>query len=173
MDSLRLRNLVGYLVILVLPAVTFAATQPGSGGVPSTRESNLSKEAGGLLNQMHMDAYRVENSADHLASYFSEPELIAWETDSGVLYRLSYRDDDMDRILSRLRSMQRMLPPDQQEEIKKIAPAVVEITDCTQAAIQFLNLHQLNLFLPQNEGYARDIYNEASRVVAATANAGQ
>jgi hypothetical protein len=115
---------------------------------------------------MHMDAYRVENSADHLASYFSEPELIAWETDSGVLYRLSHRDDDME-------STQRMLPPAQQAEIKKIAPAVVELTDCTQAAIQFLNLHQLNLFLPQNEGYARDIYNEASRVVAATANAGQ
>ena len=176
MDSLQLRNLVSFLAILVLPAVTFAATQPVCKCGPPTPESykwDFSKEATGLLYQMHGDAYQAENAADRLESFYRQPELIDWQTDAGVLNRESYWENDMDRILCRLRTIQRVLPAGQQAEIHALAPPVIELTDSAQAAIQFLRLHESQLVLPQYEGYATDMYNEASRVEAATRNSGQ
>lgn len=176
MDSLQLRNLVSFLAILVLPAVTFAATQPVCKCGPPTPESykwDFSKEATGLLYQMHGDAYQAENAADRLESFYRQPELIDWQTDAGVLNRESYWENDMARILCRLRTIQRVLPAGQQAEIHALAPPVIELTDSTQAAIQFLRRHETQLVLAQHEGYVTDMYNEASRVEAATRNSSQ
>lgn len=177
MGSLGLRNLVGYLVILVLPAMTFAVTQPVCRCGPVTPESyqwNFSKEAAGLLAQIHYDAFQAKYDASYLASFdHGERDLIDWRIDGGFLTQERHWANDMDQKLCRLRIIERVLPGDQQAEIKSVAPSVIEVTDTTQAAIQFVNKHPDQLFEPRYMSLAPALYNEASKAEAASANSGQ
>jgi hypothetical protein len=167
------RNLMGYLIMLVLPAVTLAGTSPADTATPESNHGNFSNEAANLLKKIHTDAYQTRDAAARLESYVHEPNLIDWQADADVLGQLRHWANDMDRSLSQLRTIQGTLPADQHAEIKVLAPAVVEITDNTQSALQYLNDHNADdgLFLTsQFKAYANLIYQEARRVEKATAN---
>jgi len=169
---------VGYLVvIMVLPAVTFAVTPPVCRCGPVTPESyqwNFSKEAAELLAQIHYDAFQAKYDAGYLMSFdHGERDLIDWSVDGGILTQEKYWANDMDQKLCRLRIIERVLPADQQAEIKSVAPSVIEVKDATEAAIQFVNNHPDQLFEPWYTSLAPAIYNEASKAEAASANAGQ
>jgi hypothetical protein len=178
MGTFGVKNLVSYLVILMmLPAVTFAVTQPVCRCGPPTPESykwNFSKEAAELLNQIHTEAYQSKDAAARLASYDrGERNLIDWRVDASLLSQEKDWANDMDRKLCRLRIIERVLPADQQAEIKALTPAVIEVTDNTELAIQFLNDHHDELGLPHYAALAGELYNESSRAETASINANQ
>lgn len=176
MGSFGVRSVFGYLVILVLPAATLAVTQPLCHCGPVTPESykwNFSKEAAGLVSQIHFDAYRAKEIAGRLEAYDREPNLIDWQAHAALLDHEKYWANDMERKLCRLKIVARVLPADQQAEIKTLAPPVVEITNATQEAIVFVNDHPNQLFVPEYQALAPDLYSEASRATAASAHAGQ
>lgn len=125
------------------------------------------------MNQVYADAYNVKDATARMESFDFERQLIDWHADARILNSERYWANDMDRIMCRLRTIQKVLPPDQQAEIKTPAPSVYEVTDTTQAAIQFLNTHPNWLFVARYEGYPTAMYNEADRAEAATANSGQ
>lgn len=174
MGNFGLRNAVSYLVILLLPALTIAATPTACRCGPPTPQSykwNFSKEAAGLLNQIHSDAYHARNVADTLTSLDHETVELGWQAFSDQLGRESIWDNNMDRILCRLRVIEPVLPAVQQAEINKLTPPVLEITDTTEAEIRFLNDHQEDLFEPEFTGFIPDIYSEANRIEVASAHA--
>jgi hypothetical protein len=176
MTSFGLRNLVSCLITLLLPAVAFAGTGASCECGPPTAESykwNFSKEAAGLLAQIHSEAYQAKNAAERLESFEFERQMYDWRADASILNREKYWANDMDRILCRLRTIQRVLPADQQQEIEALTPAVIEVTDTTQAAMQYVRQHQEELFLPTYKAYSEDLSAEASRIEAATATPGK
>ena len=166
------KNMISALVTLLLPAAALAMTAPVCKCGPVTPQSytwNFSKEATGLLSQMHIDAYHAENLADRIVSFRGERTLMGWREDAGLLTREKYWDNKMDTTLCRLRLIKRVLPPGQQAEINKLAPAAIEVSDTTQATIHFLNHHEDQLWRPSYTGLTEDIAQEAGRVEAATA----
>jgi hypothetical protein len=167
-------KVVGFLAGLSLASAAFAATRPVCQCGPPTPESykwNFSKEAFGLLAQFHQDAYGVLESADTLEEYNREPFLIDWRADSVTLDSIRDQVNRMDQILCRLRTIERVLPPEQQAEINKITPATLELTDTAQAAIHFLDRNEDRLFLPSYAAYAREMYSEAARIERSTTSA--
>jgi len=161
-----------YLSTVVLPAVTFGAALPVAKSGSSASEQNLSEKAEGLLNRIHADAYHAAYNADRLNSFefLSSPDMLAWETHSYVLSREAYWTNNMDRLLTQLRTMQHELPANQRAEVKTLTPALLELTDSTQAAILFVNQHEDELFLQQYRDDVKAIDNEATRVEAVSAN---
>lgn len=171
MRSSLIPKVVGYLAAFSLASAAFAATQPVCQCGPPTPESykwNFSKEASGLLAQFHQDAYGVRDSADTLEEYNREPFLIDWQADGVTLDSIRDQVNRMDQILCRLRTIERVLPPEQQAEINKITPATLELTDTAQAAIHYLDRNEDRLFLPSYAAYAREMYSEAGRIERAT-----
>src|SRR5579872_5888738 len=136
MGSFKLRDLTSCLALLVLPAVTFAVTQPVCKCGPVTPESykwDFPKEAAGLLHQVHNDAYQAKDAAARLQSFDrAERQVIDWQADAGVLSRERHRVNNWDQNLCRMQIIERELPADQQAEIKAHTPAVNELTDNTQ-----------------------------------------
>lgn len=172
----KLRSAVCFLVALVVPAVAFGVTQPVCKCGPVTPESykwNFSKEAAGLLNQIHNEAYHAKSFAGTLEAFNREPGLIGWQAEASKLTQEKHAVNLMDQHLCRLRLIARVLPPDQRAEVRAITPAVLEATDTTQAAIVFLNHHEDELFVPRYTHYANDLYSETNRVESATSSHAQ
>ena len=129
------------------------------------------QEASGLLTQLHQDASAVRTSADYLEALGRErdgDEINGWEADAITLENMRDQINQMDQIIYRLRNIESQLPQEQRSEINNITPAMVELTDITQAAIQYLDNHENDLaFSPYTE-YAGEMYSEAERVERAT-----
>ena len=171
MQSSLMPKVVGFLAALSLASAAFAATQPVCQCGPPTPESykwNFSKEASGLLAQLHQDAYGVRDSADKLEGYNREPFLIDWQADGVTLDSIRDEVNKMDQILCRLRIIERVLPPEQQAEINKITPPTLELTNTAQAAIHYLDRSEDRLFLPSYTAYASEMYSEAGRIERST-----
>lgn len=171
MQSSLMVKVVGFLAALSLASVAFAATPPvckcGS-PTPESYKWNFSKEASSLLAQLHQDAYGVRNSADTLTEYDREPSLIDWRADAGTLASMKSQINNMDRVLCRLRIIERVLPSEQQAEINKITPAMLELTDTAQAAIHYLNNNENRLFVPTYTAYAGEMDSQAGRIERST-----
>jgi hypothetical protein len=164
-------KVVGFLGALALTSAAFASTPPASKCEPPTlapQAWDFSKEASCLLSQLHEDAHEVRDSADTLEEYDREPFLIDYRNDGVVLDSIRDQVDKMDQILYRLRTIERVLPPEQRAEIDKIAPATLELTDTAQAAINYVNTNQDRLFFPSYTAYAHEMYSEAGRIERST-----
>jgi len=167
MDVKLVSKVVGFLAALSLASVAVGAPLSASESgppTPASSEGNPSIRGSNLLNRLHENASRVRDEAARLEVFDREPTEISWESEGAILQRMRDRIDHMDKILHRLRSMEGVLPKGQQEEINKAAFATVELTDTTQAAIEFLNNNQNRLWAPQYTAYANEMYSEASRV---------
>jgi len=175
MGPLGTKKLAGVLSLsLLLPAFTFAATTSVCKcGAPTALSYhwNFSREAAGLLDQVHTEAYDASSAAARLESFGFEPDTINWQAHASLLSQEKRVVNQMDTQFCRLRSIERVLPASQQTEINRLAPALIELTDSTQNAIQFLSQNEEDLWSRQYEQYAPAMYQEASRVEAATANA--
>jgi hypothetical protein len=171
------RSLVGWcLAILMLPAFTFAAGQPiCSCGIvtPKSYTHNFSKEAARILTQIHADAYQASDVADMLEAFNREPTEISWQADASQLRKLSALDNRMDKMLCRLQEIDRVLPADQQAEIKQLAPPVIELSDNTRAASQALSSHETAPFASQYRGLVPILDADANRAETASARADQ
>ena len=175
MQSSLMPKVVGFLAALSLASAAFAATSPVCQCGPPTPKSykwNFSKEASGLLAQLHQDADGVVESADTLEEFNREAFLIDWQADGVTLDSIRDEVNKMDQILCRLRIIERVLPAEQQADINKITPATLELTDTAQAAITFLNKNEQRTWLPRYTAYAGEMYSEAGRIERYTANPG-
>ena len=168
-------NVAGLVAAMSLPVAGFAATQP-------TAESqvwNLPNEASSLLSQLHKNACRVRNLADQLQMYDRErgaTDGVGWQADADLLETMRNRINKMDQMTYRLRVMGSKLPQAQRHEISKMEPAMLELTDTAQTAIEFLDNNENHLGFAPYPSYAGELYAEARRVEHATnpstANAG-
>jgi hypothetical protein len=168
-------KVVGFLAAFSLASAAFAASQPVCQCGPPTPESykwNFSQEASRLLAQLHQNADEVRDSADQLETYGREPFDISWRLDATTLQTMRGQINHMDKVLCRLRIIERVLPAEQQAEINKITPATLELTDTAQAAITFLDKNEQRTWLPRYTAYAGEMYSEAGRIERYTANPG-
>jgi len=168
-------SVIGCICTAFLSASFLAASTPLCQCGPPTAESykwNFSNEAADLLSQVNVDSYYAERAAARLESYDrAERELIDWHADAAVLSRERYWANDMDRKLCRLETIKRVLPAAQRAEINEVAPAILEVTNTTQATMQYLRANPNQLFIAAYENYADALYSEARRAKAASANA--
>lgn len=133
-----------------------------------SNKQDLARKATFLVSQIHVEAARAQDAAGRLEANALEPE-VGWQVDGNVLGQVKHWANAMDKNLCQLETIQRSLPAAQRNEVNKIAPDVVGVTDSTQSAIWFLGQHQNNLFLRQFEPYAKSIYQASGRVEVATA----
>ena len=165
MKSSLMTKLVGFVAALSLASVAFA------GGLAVSRQIN-SDLVSQRLSTIHDDAYEVREGADHLRFYNHAAYLSGWEIDR---YNLENMRDDINQMgetLYRLRSEEGVLPRNEDREINRIAPPMMELTDTTQAAIVFLNSHHDALWMPQYRAYLSEMYTEANRIERFTRKAG-
>jgi len=144
-------TVTGLFAALSVATSLFAASPPA-------------QEASNLLNRLHDNAFKVRYWADQLQTYDRAPTLVSWKMDAGALDRMRTRINRMDHILHRLQTMEGSLPQDQRMEINQIAPPMIELTNTTQIAIQFMRKHEDLIFLPKYTAYLDPMYSEASRV---------
>lgn len=163
MKLLTVRNVLCFLFTLLLPAAGFAFTSPGG----------ARREATKLLNRMRVDAYQVKSRAATLQSFDDEADQIGWQGYASALNRQKHEINRMDYMLPKLRSLEPMLPAYQQAEIRDLAPALVEVTDTTQSAMNFLSHHQDELWQPRYQAKFNNMYFEASRLEGAIPASGQ
>jgi hypothetical protein len=171
MRSKLLARAACFLAAVSLSLVGFAFEPPAppvSSGGPST-------EAARLLKELHQDANNLRMTADQLEMYNRDRGLtgIGWEADATALQNMKDQINKMDRITYRLRNLEKELPQAQEAEVNKIAPAMAELTDTTQAAIQYLSNNENRLMFDPYPSYAGELYSESGRVVRATAPSNQ
>jgi uncharacterized protein (DUF1778 family) len=169
MKSSLLTKVAGFLAGLSLASAAFAATPPASQGGSATPDSgNLSQKASRQLARLHQDAQAVLKSADTLEGYNRESFMIDWRADARTLDRMRSRIDDMDHRVYLLRAMEGNLPQAQKAEINEITPAILELTNTAQTAIDYLRNNQDRTMFPQYTAYAGEMYSEAARIEHAT-----
>ena len=144
-------TVTGVLAAFSLATFLFAASPPA-------------QQASNLLNRLHDNAFKVRDWADQLQAYDRVPTLVSWEMDADALDHMRTHINRMDRILHRLQTMEGSLPQDQRLEINQIAPPMIELTNTTQIAIQFMRNHEDLIFLPKYTAYLDQMFSEASRV---------
>jgi len=151
-----------------LPA-SATASQPGAGTLKS-RKGAFALEASNLLQQVESDAIGVGKNADRLrvrlrASFENDAQ-----SDADLLGRAQDRVNEMDKLLSRLRANESEALPWQQRAIERIVPTVVNLTDTTEAAIATLNNNRGRIQFSNLDGFARDMYNQATVIGQAIRN---
>lgn len=147
--------------------VLLAACPPSSfAGTPTTAASRgkVSEETSRLLEQVQVDAYKVQNDADQLHSCMMEPDLYDWQLDGYYLDQARYRVNAMDAMLNQLRENRGKESIVQRKAINRIAPTLVNLTDTTQLAITSLNRNQSHLYASQLKAYAKDMYTQAKLI---------
>ena len=156
MKSLR-RGVLVAAMLCVVPALLPAASS-ASPGVPSSEETS------NLLQQLERDALTVKDVANSLRALTRDPFVTDWQDDGDQLIQLRPRVNDMAKLLDELRTNQSADLPWQQKAIQSIAPAVVNLTDTTEAAVVSLNQNQGEVYQSNVYGLSEDLYNQAGLI---------
>jgi len=143
-----------------------AASHPTPNGRPvsQSQSHDFQKEASNLLQQIKADAVTVSKLADELHTYSYQPNEIDFRFQGSLLNDAREQVNQMDEMLTRLRTIRRVTMPWQQKAIDRVTPAMVELTDSTQSATDFLNGHQDYPFSPSYLADSTNMYKEASRI---------
>jgi len=144
-------------MLFIVPALLPAASS-ASPAVPSKEETS------NLLQQLESDALTVKNEADHLRALTRDPFVTDWQDDGDQLIQICSRVNDMDNLLAELRTNQSADLPWQQKAIQSIAPAVVNLTNTTEAAVVSLNQNQGEVYQSNLYGLSQDFYNQAGLI---------
>jgi len=150
------------MVVVALPASP-RASRAGVGTAGSTT-GVVANSAFDLLQRIQTEALQVKDDASQLQVYTREAFQIDWQSDGYVLERASERVNEMDNLLSQLRTNQSGALPWQRRAIERIAPSVVNLTDTTQDAIVTLNNSHGRIQFSNLEGLANHMYSEARRI---------
>lgn len=126
---------------------------------------NFPKEASGLLVQMKTDAMQVKNIADNLGALDRDGSGNFWQYDATLLNTARTRVNAMDGTLCRLETIRRVSAPWEKRAIGRIAPSVIELSDTTQATMQYLNRNHEALMFPAYTDEANVMYNKANKVI--------
>jgi hypothetical protein len=155
------------VIALFSPGVFAASAKLCQTGPPTAASYtwNFPKEASGLLVQMKTDAMQVKNIADNLGAVDREGYNNFWQYDATLLTSARARVNDMDGMLCRLETIRRVCAPWEKQAIDRIRPSVIELTDTTQATIQYLNHNHDALMYPAYTDQAQVMYNKANRII--------
>lgn len=118
-----------------------------------------------LLTKLKDQALQVRQLSDNLQDINQQMFENYWQYDSSILQRAKIDVNKMDYTLYRLRTIQPECRPSERRAISLLAPSVVELTNGTQAAINYLDQHEQALMYPSYRDNALVMYNKASRVV--------
>jgi hypothetical protein len=159
-----LRTVPLITAIVLAPAFAFANVEYCAAQAP-VQPGDYSKEASGLLDDMHADAYQIAHHASILQGYATDPD-VDWEMHADQLYSMKNEVDNMGKQLCRLESMQSVLPRDEQhpKTIQRIAPLVQLLADNTTDAIHYVNAHQGDFWAPVYQKYASNMNYEANSI---------
>jgi hypothetical protein len=127
---------------------------------------NYRQKASTLLSKVHTTAYQVADEAYQLRSLNRTPNLVGWQSDAAMLDRMRTHVNDMDQMISRLRQIRGRVLPWQRKAIDQITPSVIELTDYTQNAIDYLNRHHHYLWNPSYTADSRYISSKAAEVAS-------
>jgi hypothetical protein len=168
-NSLR-KAFYSITVMLAVPAILAAAPAKASTASSDSLRSPAPMEASDLLVQMRTDAMRVRDLAYQWETYNRDPFLIDWRLHGHLLDRMRDRVNAMDETFIELQEIRQDARPWQQKVIGRIAPKVVELSDSTQWAINYLTDHRTYLFNPAYTAQATYMSHQANRIVRTVAN---
>ena len=159
--SLRIGISIGS--VLLLPLISMAKEQACVTGPPTAASYtwNFTREASGLLRDMHDDAARASRAAEVLQTAAQNPDE-SWASRAYQLSSIRAEVDDMGKRLCRLEAIRRVAAPWQQQAIDQIAPLVQYMADNTDDAIHYLNTHQAAYWTPAYRTYSGKLYAEAT-----------
>jgi hypothetical protein len=163
---LSLVTIVG-LFAAYSPAVFAASSEMCPVGPPTAASYtwNFPKEASGLLAQMKSQAIQVRSLADTLQSLDREANENFWQSDATILDQARTHVNDMDQMLCRLETIRRVTNPWEKRAIADVAPSVVELSDSTQDAMNYLRGHEQTLMFPAYTNQAEVMYDKSNRIV--------
>jgi len=150
-------KLGGLFAALLLASAAFSA--------PPSRDRDASE----LLSQLHQDALQVRDSAAEMEANNRQPFLVDWRMNADTLEGMRAEINQMDQLVYRLHAVEETLPRNEQAEINEITPAMVELTDTAQLAINFVRNHEDRVWTPKYTAYADEMYSEANRIDQQTA----
>ena len=133
-----------FISALAIPALVFGATPSPA---PSPIVALDTTTASNLLNRVQVEAYRVNNEADQLFTFYRTD--IGWYGDSTEIGQMADRVRKMDRDLYQLRNMQNEVAAPQSRVISRITPDIILLTDELNTSIHYLNHNQERLWVPQ------------------------
>lgn len=167
-------RMVGFIAAVGLASAALTAAPPARAGGSATAAvgATLPQEASELLAKVHQEALGVRDSADTLEEYNRESFMIDWRADADTLERMRSQIDNMNRVVYQLRSMEGNLPQAQQAEVNQIAPAMLELTNTAQTAIDYLKNNQDRTMFPRYVSHANAMRVEANRIIHSTASSG-
>ncbi len=152
-------------VVCFAPAALLASPKAFQTSAPATfANMDASPEVSSNLDQMRMEAIRVENNAGQIQELLRDPYQTGWQGDANLLSSVADDVNDMNDMLYRLRTNEAEASPLQENVIEHIAPASVELAGTTTDAIVTLNNHQSDVALTDLNGLTNAIYQEAKRV---------
>ena len=147
--------------ITALPALSLAA--------PKSVEP-VGTEAFEVLKDFRAQAYQAAEHASELQSIVRSPNYGSWEDHAYELEALKNDINKMGQILSQLEKIRDSAAPSERAAIDRAAPLLKLMADNTRAAVQFLNKHQGNFWLP---AYGKDIDNLANESRQLSSSMGQ
>ena len=165
-SSLRKAILIVFSVLLGPAALLGVSPPRGSSSAATSASSNWNfpKEAQRLLNNLKVDSSQVRDIASTLQGYNDEIFLIDWRTEGELLRNVRQEVNQMDTIERRLRVIARVADPGQRAVIRRVVPQIILLTDETNSAIDFLNSHPDQLWLPKYAAYADEMYNSTGMI---------
>ncbi len=166
------RNWLATVVaFLLLPAAVAAAPGAASRTVPNIgpNPSPSASKAAFLLQQIQADAFKVRNEADQLESYNMNEEM-DWRTHADRWEMMRDQINHMGQVLQQLEINKADLPPWERKAVDRIRPALLELADNTQSAIEFVNNNHEKLFAPSYSVYAVETRDEAHRIETSVEN---
>jgi hypothetical protein len=120
-------------------------------------------EANQIFKQIRTDARQVTDDAAQLESYSQSPEL----SSEARVYELSHLSNPVNDIgskLCRLLTIRRVVSPDQQQAIDRIAAEVHLMVFHAQDAYNFARTHYDGFFTRPYRNDVQSLYDEASAV---------
>jgi hypothetical protein len=152
--------------LLALPLAALGAAPASCKAGPPTPESyhwNFPREASRLLDNIQVDAAKVESQSAKIVNWDMNPD-ISWQLHSDQLELVKHEVDDMGRMVCRLRVIRRVTSPWEKAAIDRAGKDVQLLADNTEDAILFLNRYENNFWTKSYRLYTDNIYHESNRL---------
>jgi len=167
-----LRSITYLPMAALLAAGTLFASAPADEPTPVMAETagwDFQKEASDLLRETRSLAVRLHRDADTLES-LARSNQVSWQTHANYLTLAKEHINSMGKQLERLRDIQHVASPWQQQAIDRIYPVALELANRTEAAIGHLNENRSWLFNPDYGSHLATIAERAEEMKTSVAD---
>ncbi len=137
MRTTLIATVAGILAIATLLPLPAAARTMKLKADPA---ADAARNGSALLHLLESDAVKVDKDADMLLTY-QRSTAVSWDSHASMLNLIAETVNDMNTRVGQLESARETLTDLERQELDRIRPAVIELTDCTNDAIKALNPH--------------------------------